>query len=88
MNKWDLELFALQFWITVKRYRLYGESALDNLIGTITVAYTKTTISKINRPCWLEYCEPRVLSIPVTGTTILPKKTLVWKLFVEVQDIE
>ena len=38
-------------------------AGLDKLITMITVAFTKSTISKINRFCWLNY-EPRVLSLP------------------------
>jgi hypothetical protein len=55
--------------ISVKRYRLYGQSALDSkLIGIITEEHTKTMISKINRPCWLKYyCQPGVLSVPAPG---------------------
>ena len=68
-----------QFWITdtsisVKRYMLYGQSVSDKLIGIITVSYTKIMTSKINRPCWLKYCQPGFLSVPAPGQSYHTKR--------------
>ena len=70
-----------QFWITdasisVKRYRLYGQSVLDRLIGIITVAYTLFKL--------VEVLPTRSIKRTSTWTNI-PNKTLVWQVFAEVR---